>query len=93
MLMAMSMSIHYVDVAVLLVMMAAVRGFLPQCCREIKHGVCAECPVGMHLYRGNCLYDVSGCAHYENGFDCGECRPGYLLNSGKCFHKRKDGAI
>jgi hypothetical protein len=44
--------------------------------------VCISCPIGMHLYRDNCIFDLPGCLQYEGGFDCSKCRQQYLLSAG-----------
>jgi hypothetical protein len=57
-----------------------------QCCLSFTGGACVSCPFGMHLFRGNCLYDLTGCASYVGGFDCGGCRGNYQLANGSCWH-------
>lgn len=57
-----------------------------QCCLAFSGGVCISCPAGMHLFRGNCLFDLAGCASYVGGFECGGCRGNYELVNGSCWH-------
>lgn len=57
-----------------------------QCCLAFSGGACISCPGGMHLFRGNCLYDLAGCASYVDGFECGGCRGNYELVNGSCWH-------
>jgi hypothetical protein len=57
-----------------------------QCCLGFSGGVCISCPAGMHLYRGNCIYDLAGCTSYVSGFDCSGCRGNYQLANGGCTH-------
>lgn len=57
-----------------------------QCCLGFSGGVCMSCPSGMHLYRGNCIFDLAGCVTYASGFDCSGCRSNYQLVNGSCVH-------
>lgn len=52
-----------------------------QCCMRTINNVCVECPIGMHLYRSNCILDLPGCLSHSDGFDCSQCKFGYLLDS------------
>jgi hypothetical protein len=33
----------------------------------------------MHLYKGNCIYDVDNCLEYISGIDCKHCEEGFKL--------------
>lgn len=37
----------------------------------------------MHLYNGNCLFDIDNCKNHVNGFDCDQCEKGFVLNDDK----------
>lgn len=37
------------------------------------------CPLGTHLWKGSCIYDIDKCHEYDNGADCRRCDQGYKL--------------
>jgi hypothetical protein len=60
-----------------------------QCCLQFSGELCLKCPKGMHLYRGNCLFDLPNCLEYAQGFDCQRCKGSYTLSGGRCLHQSK----
>lgn len=58
----------------------------PQCCLEFSKGTkqCLKCPESMHVYRGNCIFDVENCFSYSDGFACDQCEESYTLKKGTC---------
>lgn len=84
-----------IEIHPILVLFLALALFVPpshsQCCLSFIGGSCVSCPSGMHLFRGNCLYDLVGCASYVGGFDCGGCRGNYQLVNGSCWHASTTG--
>jgi len=71
----------------ILMMLSFVDEVCSVCCLSFDGEKCVACPTGMHVYEGNCLYDVVGCKEYEGGFVCRSCINGYTLNteSNKCL--------
>ena len=65
-----------------------------QCCLSFVKGLkkCANCPSDMHLYKGNCIFDVDNCLEHSNGFACSKCSSGYTVTGdGECSKSKGKG--
>lgn len=72
-------------ISLLIVISCLIGSIYSQCCLKFNGAECVACPDNMHLYRGNCIYNLPFCKSYSNGFDCSECNDGYKLENLACI--------